>query len=135
MGRWLLSFVGIDPRNPQNEQREMGVKEEHYRYLQHHGDEKAIARLWLVGQVLQGGTACIYKGWGRGKDDCHIYVGYPGEDRKSLTITTPPPPNMAFLVFVLPDGTIENWTWRPLISGGITPEGMEGEIVWEQSTT
>jgi hypothetical protein len=136
MSRWLLSFLGIDPHVPPSEW-EMGLDEGYFRYLQHKGHEKAIARLLLVEQVLNGGTVRIYRGWCRpDKEDCFVYVGYPNVDYKSRTITTPAPPNMAFLVFVLPDGTISDWTWRPLESEGQhTPQGLTGELIWERSTT
>jgi len=131
MARWLLQFRAIDPRNVSGTW-DVGVSERHYRYLQNHGHEKQIARLVLLQEVLEGGAVCIYKGWCRPeKEDCFVYEGRPTRDFKSLTIETPAPKAMAFLVFVLPDGEIDEWTWRPLNEdAGNRPDGISGELIW-----
>lgn len=137
MSRWKWSFDAINPCHPQEAKWKTGVDERYYKQLQNSGHEKAIARLLLVERVLNGGTERIYKSWCRPeKEDCFVYVRYPDVDFKSLTISTPPPPNMAFLVFVLPDGTITEWTWRPLSEAERdTPEGVTGELVWPPNKT
>ncbi len=120
MARWLLTFRAIDPNNPTGRWN-VGIPKRLYEYQQNHGHEKAIARIVLVDEVLKEGTVRVYRGWARlGKEDCYVYEGYPGVDYKSMSITTPAPKDMAFLVFVLPDGTIDDWTWRPLEKNGET---------------
>jgi hypothetical protein len=131
MTRWLLTFEAIDPANVDHHW-ETGIPERLYRWLQNHGHEKALARLILVREVLSGGTLRIYKGWSRpGKHDCFVYVGRPRRDFKSLSIATPAPKGMVFLVFVLPDGTIDEWTWRPSAEDEENrPHGVTGELIW-----
>ncbi len=130
MSRWRYSFQAINPRD-QSEQWEVGVPEWLFRKLQQSGDGKNIMRLALVHDVLSGGTIRIHKGWSRpGKDDCFVYEGRPERDYKNAAIETPPPPNMVFLVFVLPCGSIDEWTWRPLTEDDDQlPEGMSGTIL------
>ncbi|MHC4398390.1 MAG: hypothetical protein ACYTG0_01780 [Planctomycetota bacterium] len=131
MARWLLTFRAIDP-NALDKRWDTGVPERLYRQIQHHGHEKALARLVLVQEVLERDTHSLYGGWSRpDKEDCFVYVGCPNRDFKSLTIETPPPPGMGFLVFVLPDGTIDEWTWRQFDEeGGNRPSGVTGELIW-----
>ena len=131
MARWLLTFHAIDPA-ALDKRWKTGVPERLYRHIQNHGHEKAIARLRLVQEVLEGGTLSLFRGWSRPeKEDCFVYVGLPSRDFKSLTIDTPAPKQMGFLVFVLPDGTIDEWTWRPLDEeGGNQPIGVTGELIW-----
>ncbi len=131
MARWLLSFEAIHPTE-RDKTWETGVPERLYRELQNHGHEKAMGRLLLVREVLLEGARHIYGGWSRpDKDDCWVYVGCPNRDLKSLTIETPPPRGMVFLVFVLPDGTIDEWTWRRRAEEGEgRPEGITGELIW-----
>jgi hypothetical protein len=135
MRRWYLPFKTIDPHEPGKKKWNVGVEEAHFNRLRHQGHEAPLARLKLVEEVLEGGITSIYQGWLRpGKEDCYVYVGSPDLDYKSLTITTPAPPNMAFLVFILPDGTIKDWTWRPLVDGENRPEGM-GDLIWPPNAT
>ncbi len=115
MARWFLPFSAIDPRNfsccwP------VGISKKLYKIHQNKGNEKQIARIVLVDEILRPeNTIRIYKGWARfGKEDSFVYQGQPSRDYKSLAIETPPPPKMVFLVFILPDGTIDEWTWRSL---------------------
>jgi len=135
MARWLLTFHAIDPA-ALDKRWETGVPEWLYRHFRNQGHEKAIARLLLVREVLEGGTIDLYGGWSRpDKEDCFVYVGCPNRDFKSLTIETPAPKKMGkkmgFLVFVLPDGTIDEWTWRLLDEeGGNRPIGVTGELIW-----
>jgi hypothetical protein len=139
MARWFLPFQAIDPNNLTTVW-EVGIPEWLYRIYQNKGNEKAIARILLVKEVLDRGTVKLYRGWSReGKDDCLVYEGYPERDYKSLTISTPAPPNMAFLVFILPDGTIDEWTWRPLVAIENETEqivgGINGELIWSKNPT
>ena len=131
MARWLLSFEAISPLNP-DVQWTVGVSDWHYRNLRNHGHEKQIARLMLLREVLEGGTVKIYKGWCRPeKDDCFVYEGHPARDYKSLTINTPSPGGMVFIVFVLPNGEVDDWTWRFVAEdGGSRPDGINGELIW-----
>lgn len=131
MARWLISFEAIDP-NDLHGRWKVGISEKHYTKLRHSGHEKALARTLLVGEVLSEGTKRIYRGWSRpDKEDSYVYVGAPKRDRKSLSIETPAPPGMVFLVFVLPDGTVDEWTWRRIAAGDYEPEGVSGELIWQ----
>ena len=131
MARWQVTFDAIDPRAP-DKHWQTGIPERLVRHIRNHGHEKALARLLLVKEVLEGGTIAIYEGWSRpDKEDCFVYVGAPSRDRRSLTIDTPAPKSMGFLVFVLPDGTIDEWTWRRLDEEGeYRPNGVTGELIW-----
>ena len=131
--RWILAFQAMDPRNPEKVW-EVGIPEWLYRKHQNNGNDKALGRLFLIADVLQGGTLEIREGWSRpGKDsDCYAYCGQPKREFKSPKIETPPPPGMAFVVFIQKDGSIDEWTWRVLSEedGGSHPKGVKGEIIW-----
>ncbi len=131
MARWQFTFRAIDPK-ALDKHWETGIPERLFQHIRHHGHEKAVARLVLVREVLEGGTIALYRGWPRlDKEDCFVYVGRPSRDYKSLTIDTPAPKGMGFLVFVLPDGTIDEWTWRQLDEEGEhRPDGVKGELIW-----
>ncbi len=132
--RWFLSCDAIDPKNPDGGRWKVGLPEAHYRKIQVSGHDKAIARLKLVLEVLQGGTTHLFEGWSRpGKEDCYVYVGMPKRDHKSLTIDTPAPKGMVFLVFVLADGTLDEWTWRECSKEDQSvPIGINGDLIWSQ---
>jgi hypothetical protein len=131
MARWLITFEAIDPVHP-DKRWKTGIFQAHYSHLQRYGHEKQLARIMLVHHVMDpDSTLRIYQGWSRpGKDDCYVYAGKPEREFKSLTIETPPPPGIVFLVFVLPDGTIDDWTWRPSTAGDGRPDGVMGELIW-----
>jgi hypothetical protein len=136
--RWLLYFEAIDPKNLNGKTWKVGVHQRHYKFLQNRGHEKSLARLLLVREVLQGGTTLLYEGWGRpGKEEkCYVYVGHPKTDYKSLSIETCAPPEMVFLVFVLSDGTIDDWTWRRIAEnedGTEVPSDIKGKLIWSQN--
>ena len=131
MSRWLHSFQAINPKTPP-ERWEVGVPEGLFRKLRQHGHTRKISRLILVDEVLSKGTIRIHGGWCRpDKDDCFVYEGRPERDYRGIEIETPAPPNMAFLVFVLPCGTIDDWTWRLLTDDNKLPKDMSGKIIWE----
>jgi len=137
--RWLYTFQAIDPKDS-SKTWEVGIPEQLFRLLQNKGHEKAIARLVLVHEVLEGGTVELRGGWSRpGKEEgCYVYIGRPARDFKSLSIETPAPKNMAFLVFVLPDGSIDEWTWRLLSEEKgeeDSPEGIKGDVIWPPNKT
>ena len=131
MSRWLYSFQAIDPKDP-SKQWEIGVPEWLFSEYRKHSHNVKLARLALVDEIFPSGTTRIYGGWSRpDKDDCFVYEGRPERDYRNIRIEVPPPPGMAFLVFVLPCGTIDDWTWRPLNDDeNNLPEGMSGEIIW-----
>ena len=132
MGRWYIPFSAIDPEHTER-QWTVGIEEAHYTVLKHHGHEKQIARLMLVKETLDDPIR-IHKGWCRqDKEDSYVYVGKPTHDYRSLTIETPAPPGQLFLVFILPGGTIDEWTWRPVAEKTPeTPQGVEGEVIWQR---
>jgi hypothetical protein len=130
-----LEFDAIDPKNPPDKRWKVGLPEWLIHQQQIHGHEKAMARLRLVLEVLQEGTTRLYEGWSRpGKEDkCFVYVGRPDRDYKSHRIETPPPPGMVFLIFVLEDGTIDDWTWRKTSAKDAdSPEGVSGRLIWSR---
>lgn len=134
MARWLLTFQAIDPKDC-NSTWEIGIPEWLYRMHQNKGNEQKLARIAVMDEVLQGGTLRLYKGWARlGKEECYVYEGRPERDFRSLTISVPAPPNMAFLVFVLPDGTIDAWGWRSIKQdGGNQVDGIAGDLIWSKN--
>ena len=133
MTRWYFTLEAMDP-NDTSRQWEVGIHRKLYESRQMHGHERSLARIILVHEVLSGNVTYIYSGWSRpDKDDCHVYVGFPDRDHKSSTIDTPAPKGMAFLVFVLPDGTIDEWTWRPIDEQSGKPQGVKGELIWSRN--
>lgn len=131
MARWFVPFQAIDPRNL-GSYWTVGVSERHYKRLQNSGHEKAIARLLLVRYVLEGGTSSIFEGWSRpDKEGCFVYAGYPKQDFQSLRIEIPVRKGLIFLVFVLPSGEVDEWTWRCASDGGESrPDGVRGKLIW-----
>jgi hypothetical protein len=142
--RWILSLQAIDPRTSPVDPSQfwtVGIPKWLYRKHQNSGHDAPLARIVLVGELLAERTEQIWKGWSRpGKDECYAYCGVLSREFKSPEIQTPPPPGMTFVVFVLPDGSIDDWTWRRLVEdeGGLSrPEGVKGELIWpltEQKT-
>lgn len=134
--RWLLPFDAVDPKRIESVWK-IGIAEAIYRKVQHSGHEARHARIELIDDVLRHpGLVRLYGGWSRpDKGDCFVYVGRPDRDHRSLTIHVPPPPNMAFLVFVMEDGTIDEWTWRPANPKTLEPEGVRGDLIWAANLT
>ena len=133
--RWLLEYQAIDPKNPNGGTWTVSIAERRYRVAQNHGHEKEIARILLVQEVLEGGTSLLYEGWSRPEKDenCYVYAGLPKSDYKSLSIQTPAPKKMYFLVFVLNDGTIDHWTWRRVADGANIPNDITGRLLWPEN--
>jgi hypothetical protein len=132
--RWIVSFQAVDPNNPDGFW-EVGVPPWLYKVHQNKGKESALSRLLLVGEVLQGGTIQLRRGWSRpGKDeDCYAYIGKPKRDYPSAQIDLPAPPGKVFVVFVLKDGAIDEWTWRNEVEDKgefVNPDGVKGELIW-----
>lgn len=132
MAKWMVDISAIDPNDTDGERWKIGIHEKFIMTLAKNGHEQKLARLNCVKQVLED-TRLIVQGWSRpDKDECFVYCGLPDKDFKSRTIEVPPPPGMLFLVFVLPDGTIDDWVWRKADSMDITkPEDINGEIIWK----
>jgi hypothetical protein len=133
MGRWQVTFTTISPR-PSEGDWEVGVHESHIKHHQHHGHQAPLARLVLVQDVLSNPLS-VFEGWSRPeKEDCYVYVGDPKTDFHSLTIQKPAPPNYLFLVFILPDGTIDLWNWRARAPGTTNiPEDVRGKLIWDRT--
>ncbi len=133
--RWIVTFSAIDPKNPA-ETWNVGLPEWRWRVLTQKRHESKIAQLRLVEEILKtGGTERLYEGWSRSDtDDCAVYVGCPTRNWTSPSIETPPPKNCLFLVFVLPDGTIDDWTWRPCSEDDpMSPSGVKGKLIWPKN--
>jgi len=132
MARWKVEIPAIDPKDTDGPRWTVGIHEKLLKSMTENGHVQKIARLRCVKQVLED-TRLIAQGWSRpDKEGCFVYCGLPDTDYKSLTIEVPPPPGMLFLVFVLPDGTIDDWAWRKAdANDGTRPEDIKGEIVWK----
>jgi hypothetical protein len=131
MLRWICEFDARSPRDPDHATWKVGIQERYFRVLQRQGHLAALARIICVGQTFES-TLAIIQGWGRpDKEDCHVYVGRPPADFRSATIQLPPPRDQLFVVFVLPDGTIDHWNWRPRQTAQeFVPEDMKGDLIW-----
>lgn len=131
LSRWKYTFRAQATTTQTASAVEYGVHEGLIRSLITNGHSVKFARLILVETTLAQ-PSCIIKGWGRpDKEDCWVYVGHPTKDYRSASIETPAPPDMVFLVFVLPDGTVDDWGWRPKdINQPTMPKDVKGEIVW-----
>ncbi len=129
MKRWKFVIEAQSPDDPHATWR-TGFTVRTIELLISKGHTEKLARARLAEEVLQSPDSII-KGWGRDRDDCLIYVGAPLQDYRSSSVETPPPKGMLFLVFVLSDGTIDDWSWRPAEAGepGM-PEGMKGTVLW-----
>jgi hypothetical protein len=129
----MYSFLAQSPQDPE-ETWEVGVSERDLKKLIHDGHKEKLARARLIEEVFDDPTTLvsIIQGWGRNKDECVIYVTSPGRDYRSDSIETPGQPGRVFLIFVLPDGTIDDWCWRDVASDGL-PDGVKGDTVWPPS--
>ncbi len=132
--RWKIEFEARDPTNPEAERRRVGISPALLEVLQKNGHVVKQARILLIEEVLRE-TRAIFQGWSRpSMDACFVYAGNPGRDYRGPTIETPPPPGMMFLVFVLPDGTIDDWNWRKVAEDDPNvPEGITGSKIWPQT--
>jgi hypothetical protein len=133
MSRWFYSWEARLPSKPDEETWSVGIHREKFQLLYSQNDTISLARLVCVGQTLED-TRVIVEGWSRpGKDDCFVYIGRPTRDYRRPTIETPAPPGMLFVVFVLPDGTIDYWRWRQQSEADPeVPQGIEGKILWRR---
>ncbi|MBW3598484.1 MAG: hypothetical protein KY475_14585 [Planctomycetes bacterium] len=131
MARWKYPFVTRSPDDPDNSTWEVGIEHRDYESLQKGKDQARFARIILVKAVLDDPTLII-RGWTRpDKGDCFAYAGEPKMDYRSLSIEVPPPPGQLFLVFILPSGTIDLWTWRMKdTQNPLLPQDVKGTIVW-----
>lgn len=134
MGRWKLPFSAASPDAPEDETWEVGIHDSTYRHIVENSHSTRLARIILVKEVLESPTALI-QGWSRpGKEDCWVYIGRPARDYRSPRIDVPAPPGKLFLVFVLPDGTVDHWTWRDESEQDPeVPEGFaQGKVTWRR---
>lgn len=132
--RWIIEFDARLPSKPDQETWKVGIAPAKLEILQRYGHEAKLVRILLVSDVLRD-TYAIFEGWSRpDTDGCFVYAGKPGRDYPRRGIDTPAPPGMIFLVFVLPDGTIDDWNWRPINPEDPTiPEGINGRRIWPQT--
>lgn len=135
MPEWVHTFIAVHPKG--KEAFKVGLPRDLWRNITQHGHEVKRARLELVRDVLQAPVE-IRLGWARfGTEDCYVYVGKPEKDIRrgppDARIETPPPPGEVFLVFVLADGSIDEWTWRALAADH--PSGVEGHVIWPPNQT
>jgi hypothetical protein len=132
--RWKIEFDARLPSNPEQDAWKVGIPAATIDLLQKRNHHHRQARILLIEAVLSD-PAAIFEGWSRPeKEDCFVYAGNPGCDYYGACIEVPPPPGMIFLVFVLPDGTIDEWNWRPTKSDAPTePQGIKGRKIWPQA--
>jgi len=129
MTRWQFQIDAQSPRGA-GHTWPTGFSARNLEFLISKGHKEKLAKARLAEEVLLAPDSII-RGWGRDKDDCWIYIGKPGHDFRSDSIETPPPVGKLFLVFVLPDGTIDDWAWRDARADEPNlPAGMKGEVVW-----
>jgi hypothetical protein len=133
--RWAFSCEAVDPINP-NETWEVGILTWKLELLARNGHLHKLGRAVLVKAVVSD-PICIIKGWDRpGHESCFVYVGKPNKDYRSATIEVPPPKGQLFVAFVLPDGTVDDWAWRPVSEFDTSrPEGILGDVLWPLPTT
>lgn len=133
MGRWKIHFDTVDPRKV-GETWSVGIRESDLDRLRRTNHECYLARIRCVDEVLNA-PELVIEGWDRpDRDDCYVYVGRPSRDYRSLSIDVPAPRGQVFLVFVLPDGTIDSWGWRPVDAlDPARPEDMKGKQAWPKS--
>lgn len=134
MGKWIHTFQALSPTG--DAPWPVGVTETKFRRLRENSHLVKLGRLALVAEVLENPTI-IVEGWNRpDTGDCLVYVGKPDKDYRSAAIELPAPQGMLFAVFVLRDGTVDDWNWRPVSSNDPElPDGVTGVIVWPTQRT
>lgn len=129
MTRWFETYEAPSP-DDRLSTWSVGIRRSHIEAMVKYSHVVKLARASLIKPLLED-PEMVVRGWDRAdRDDCFAYVGSPAEDRRSATITTPPPKKY-FVVFILPDGTIDDWGWRdadPLDAS--RPDGLRGEVTW-----
>lgn len=132
MARWIYTFDALHPSGAKH--WTVGLLQAKMKTLHGNGHEVKLARAVLAGEVVTN-PLIIGKGWCRyDREDCLVYAGKPSRDLRGQNIETPPPNNMFLLVFVLPDGTIDDWAWRPASEQDPdVPSDITGDILWRKS--
>ena len=133
-GQWKVAWAARNPNAPPPTWK-VGIKESKLSLYREKGHETKLARVLLIPEAVAN-PAKIIKGWDRpDRDGCYVYVAKPTKNYQSQTIEIPPFPGQFFLVFVLPDGTIDDWTWRPENpSDPSMPDEIKGEVLWPKQT-
>jgi hypothetical protein len=130
--KWGYACQAFNPESKST--RAVGIKGNVIQTLVKQGHVAKLARLALVKEVLKEPVK-IVEGWNRPNTDKHlVYIGNPDKDYRSGSIVTPPPPDLDFVVYIMEDGTIDDWNWRK--SGGSDselPEGIEGVLKWSKN--
>lgn len=140
MSRWAISFEAIDPKNTVRKW-DVGLKFTKISLLQKRGHSVKLARCKLVEEVMAC-TNVLIQGWSRPEynEEYLVYVGSPKYDKRKLgdvedgDIENPAPKGKLFLVFVLPDGTIEDWAWRDADpdNPSLPSDCKKGKVVWKR---
>lgn len=135
VSRWRIEFDARSPIGSEGDTWKVGIAPAQLDALQTNNHTVKQMRIMLVEGVLSDPDA-IFAGWSRpDTGDCYVYAGKPDRDYRGMGIETPPPRGMMFLVFVLRDGTIDDWNWRKVQADNPDlPEGLEGnKKLWPQT--
>ncbi len=130
MSKWLVDFEAQLPEDS-TKTWTVGVSERKIKLLRSKGHVVKLARAVLLGSVVTS-PLVIGRGWCRyEKEECLVYAGKPPNDYRSQTIEVPSQPGWFFLGFILPDGTIDDWAWRPPCpENPDVPSDITGDILW-----
>ena len=131
MAKWKHSFEAINPAALSGTWT-IGVYEQKLAIMRRSGHEAKLARYVLAFESATDPILLI-RGWHRVEmdDQCFVYVGRPKRDYYGESVEVPAKKGRLFLVFVLGNGTIDDWGWRDAEKNNpYMPQGMTGEVLW-----
>jgi len=112
MAKFRYEFSTQDPTGGVGDTWKVGIPEWLFCEVRKYEHQAKFGRIRCILEMIESPSA-IYKGWCRqGTEECWVYEGDVSTDYRSLQIETPQPPGTRFVVFILPDGSIDDWTWR-----------------------
>ena len=122
-----------DPKRPDDSTWEVCVPHGVVQHCQKHRHVSKLFGLAAVDFVLRD-PKTIFKGWNRDRtEECWVYVGWPPRKRRDADVDLPSDKTQLFMVYVFPDGSVQDWEWRKRSEEDLwKPEGVDGEI-WRAS--